>query len=121
MDACKPDSTISRRRFVRVGGAFAASLCAPAVFAVAADAATRRHSGAAKSSASAAAANSAALNSPYATACVMEPVTGTIIFDHDMHRPWPTASLAKMMLMLIVAEKLHDGSLKLLFQDNMLP
>ena len=30
-----------------------------------------------------------------------------------MHQPWPTASLAKMMLMLIVAEKLADGSLKL--------
>jgi len=113
VDARKPDITISRRRFVRGGVAFAASLCAPAVFAVAADAATRRHSRAPKSSASAAGANSAALNSPYATACVMEPVTGTIIFDHDMHRPWPTASLAKMMLMLIVAEKLHDGSLKL--------
>ncbi len=113
MDARKPDITMSRRRFVRGGVAFAASLCAPTVFAVAA-AATRRHSPAPKSSASApSGANSAALNAPYATACVMEPVTGTIIFDHDMHRPWPTASLAKMMLMLIVAEKLHDGSLKL--------
>ena len=50
---------------------------------------------------------------PYAEACVLEPVTGTIIFEANDHKPWPTASLAKMMLMLIVDEKLHDGSLKL--------
>lgn len=53
------------------------------------------------------------LTAPYATACVMEPSSGTVIFAKEMHKPWPTASLAKMMLMLIVAEKLHDGSLKL--------
>ncbi|HEV2169320.1 MAG TPA: D-alanyl-D-alanine carboxypeptidase family protein, partial [Candidatus Binatus sp.] len=49
----------------------------------------------------------------YAEACVMEPTTGTVIFEANDHAPWPTASLAKMMLMLIVAEKIHDGSLKL--------
>ncbi|MFZ1888638.1 MAG: D-alanyl-D-alanine carboxypeptidase family protein [Candidatus Binataceae bacterium] len=48
----------------------------------------------------------------YAEACVMEPTTGTVIFEKNDHQPWPTASLAKMMLMLIVAQKLHDGSLK---------
>jgi serine-type D-Ala-D-Ala carboxypeptidase (penicillin-binding protein 5/6) len=50
---------------------------------------------------------------PYAAACAMEPSTGTVIFEHDMNRPWPTASLAKMMVMLIVAKKITDGSLKL--------
>ena len=40
-------------------------------------------------------------------------VTGTVIFEANDHTPWPTASLAKMMLMLIVADKIHDGSLKL--------
>jgi D-alanyl-D-alanine carboxypeptidase (penicillin-binding protein 5/6) len=54
----------------------------------------------------------AATAESYAAACVMEPVTGTVIFAKNEHQPWPTASLAKMMLMLIVAEKLHDGSLK---------
>jgi len=49
----------------------------------------------------------------YSEACVMEPTTGTVIFEANDHAPWPTASLAKMMLMLIVAEKIHDGSLKL--------
>jgi D-alanyl-D-alanine carboxypeptidase (penicillin-binding protein 5/6) len=57
--------------------------------------------------------SSAVLTAPFASECVMEPVTGTVILDKDMHRQWPTASLAKMMLTLIVAEKLHDGSLKL--------
>ena len=50
----------------------------------------------------------------------MEPVTGTVIFESNDHAPWPTASLAKMMLMLIVAEKIHDGSLKLTDNDNYL-
>ncbi len=54
----------------------------------------------------------AATPESYAEACVMEPTTGTIIFEKNDHQPWPTASLAKMMLMLIVAEKIHDGSLK---------
>jgi D-alanyl-D-alanine carboxypeptidase (penicillin-binding protein 5/6) len=49
----------------------------------------------------------------YAEACVLEPTTGTVIFEANDRAPWPTASLAKMMLMLIVAEKIHDGSLKL--------
>ena len=53
------------------------------------------------------------LSAPYVTACVMEPASGRVIFDQDMHKPWPPASMTKMMLMLIVAEKLHDGSLKL--------
>ncbi len=60
-----------------------------------------------------AAPGAAATPEPYAEACVMEPTTGTVIFEKNDHQPWPTASLAKMMLMLIVAEKLDDGSLKL--------
>lgn len=53
------------------------------------------------------------LTAEYATACVMEPVSGTVIFDKDMHKPWPLASMTKMMLMLIVVEKVQNGSLKL--------
>lgn len=53
------------------------------------------------------------LSEPYVEACVMEPATGTVIFAKDMHKPWPTASVTKMMLMLIVAEKVHNGALKL--------
>jgi D-alanyl-D-alanine carboxypeptidase (penicillin-binding protein 5/6) len=78
--------------------------------------AARRHHAAAKAEApdeeSNANASNAALGA-YSEACVLEPVTGTVIFESNDHAPWPTASLAKMMLMLIVAEKIHDGSLKL--------
>jgi len=80
--------------------------------------AARRHHAAATAKAvsseeeSAASASNAALGA-YAEACVLEPTTGTVIFEANDHTPWPTASLAKMMLMLIVAEKIHDGSLKL--------
>jgi serine-type D-Ala-D-Ala carboxypeptidase (penicillin-binding protein 5/6) len=106
-------ASVSRRRFMRGAIAMAATMCAPMMFA--SEAAARRHAVASKSPPSAAhrahPANS--LNAPYTTACAMENATGTLIFDRDMDRPWPTASLAKMMLMLIVAEKLHDGSLQL--------
>ena len=79
-------------------------------------AARRHHAAAAAASSSseesAASASNTALGA-YAEACVLEPTTGTVIFEANDHTPWPTASLAKMMLMLIVAEKIHDGSLKL--------
>lgn len=55
----------------------------------------------------------AATPEPFAEECLMEPDTGTILFEKNDHQPWPTASLAKMMLTLIVAQKLHDGSLQL--------
>jgi D-alanyl-D-alanine carboxypeptidase (penicillin-binding protein 5/6) len=77
--------------------------------------AARRHRGhaAPKSDESAAETASGQLQGEYAEACVLEPVTGTVIFEANDRKPWPTASLAKMMVMLIVAEKIHDGSLKL--------
>jgi D-alanyl-D-alanine carboxypeptidase (penicillin-binding protein 5/6) len=71
--------------------------------------AARRH----RSNASSARPAAAATPEQYAEACLMEPTTGAVIFEKNDHQPWPTASLAKMMLTLIVAEKLHDGSLKL--------
>src|SRR5271170_4815635 len=78
--------------------------------------AARRHRAkpvaASASEESAASASNTALGA-YAEACVLEPTTGTVIFEANDRTPWPTASLAKMMLMLIVAEKIHDGSLKL--------
>ena len=78
--------------------------------------AARHHHASAASAAtsgSRAASKTDEMQGPYAEACVMEPVTGTVVFDANAHKPWPTASLAKMMLMLIVNQKLHDGSLKL--------
>jgi D-alanyl-D-alanine carboxypeptidase (penicillin-binding protein 5/6) len=75
--------------------------------------AARRHRANAASAAAPAPSQKDELQGPYAEACVMEPVTGTVIFEANDRKPWPTASLAKMMLMLIVDEKIHDGSLKL--------
>jgi D-alanyl-D-alanine carboxypeptidase (penicillin-binding protein 5/6) len=53
------------------------------------------------------------LSEPYAAALLMEPETGTVMFENNAHKVWPTASLAKMMIAMIVASKLGDGSLKL--------
>jgi D-alanyl-D-alanine carboxypeptidase (penicillin-binding protein 5/6) len=78
-------------------------------------AARRHHAAASETPAEdeSASASNTGLQGPYTEACVLEPVTGTVIFEANDHTPWPTASLAKMMLMLITAEKIHDGSLKL--------
>lgn len=89
--------------------ALAAGLTPPATMAWARS--TRRHAAAEGNPASRAGAGN--LSQPYAEACVMEPITGTVIFAKDMHKPWPTASVTKMMMMLIVAEKLQGGALKL--------
>lgn len=97
-------------------GLIALTAALAAAFLVPTAMAARRHRAAARAESpdeeSNASTSSAALGA-YAEACVMEPTTGTVIFEANDHAPWPTASLAKMMLMLIVAEKLHDGSLKL--------
>jgi len=53
------------------------------------------------------------LSEPYAAALLMEPKTGTVMFENNAHKVRPTASLAKMMIAMIVASKLADGSLKL--------
>jgi D-alanyl-D-alanine carboxypeptidase (penicillin-binding protein 5/6) len=50
---------------------------------------------------------------PFAAAILMEPKTGQIIFEQDSQKPWPPASLTKMMLMLIAIEKVKQGSLSL--------
>ena len=108
-----PVRILSRRAMLRTGIMFAAGAVLSPPLLVAA--ATGRHHGSRKS-APAATGNAHLANpltGPYATACAMEPTTGTVIFDHDMNQPWPTASLAKMMLMLLVAKKITDGSLKL--------
>ncbi len=104
---------IGRRTFVRAGIALATGVAAPLLFA--AETHARKHSLARKPAPPAPhpAHEANPLTAPYAAACAMEPTTGTVIFDQDMNRPWPTASLAKMMLMLLVAKKIADGSLKL--------
>src|SRR4051794_30608178 len=50
---------------------------------------------------------------PFVAGLLMEAKTGQILFEQDIHKPWPPASLTKMMLMLLVAEKIKQGALKL--------
>jgi serine-type D-Ala-D-Ala carboxypeptidase (penicillin-binding protein 5/6) len=104
---------ISRRAFVRAAIAIAVGAAVPLMFAAPAQARQRPKLRKAVPAESRKAHEANPLTAPYAAACAMEPITGTIILDQNMNRPWPTASLAKMMVMLLVANKIADGSLKL--------
>ncbi|MEE8449927.1 MAG: D-alanyl-D-alanine carboxypeptidase family protein [Thermodesulfobacteriota bacterium] len=50
---------------------------------------------------------------PYQAALLMEADTGTILFERDIHKKWPPASMVKMMLMLVVLEGVKQGKLSL--------
>lgn len=45
------------------------------------------------------------------SAILMDAESGTVLFEKDAHRQNPPASMTKMMLMLLVAERVRDGSL----------
>ncbi len=47
----------------------------------------------------------------YRSAVVMDADSGAVLFEKDAHLQNPPASMTKMMLMLIVAERVRDGSL----------
>ena len=47
----------------------------------------------------------------YRSGVLMDAESGTVLFEKDSHRQNPPASMTKMMLMLIVAERVRDGSL----------
>jgi D-alanyl-D-alanine carboxypeptidase (penicillin-binding protein 5/6) len=108
-----PIRPISRRTLLRAGIGIVAGAVFPPLLA--GKAAARLHAATRKSPQAVRhdAHQPNPLAGPYATACAIEATTGTVIFDHDINQPWPTASLAKMMIMLIVAKKVADGSLKL--------
>jgi len=48
----------------------------------------------------------------YRSAILMDAGSETVLFEKDAHRQGPPASMTKMMLMLIVAERVRDGSLR---------
>ena len=48
---------------------------------------------------------------PYNAAILMEPETGTILFEKDVHIPWQPASMVKMMTTLVVLEQIRDGQI----------
>jgi len=50
---------------------------------------------------------------PIESALLMEVATGAILFEKDIHKQRAPASMVKMMLMLIVMEKLRAGDLHL--------
>src|SRR5215210_2978527 len=47
----------------------------------------------------------------YTAAYVMEPSTGRVLFEHNAHTPLPTASMAKMMTLLIAMDEIKAGNL----------
>lgn len=49
----------------------------------------------------------------YQAALLMEADTGSILFEHEIHKKWPPASMVKMMLMFIVMERAKAGEVKL--------
>lgn len=51
----------------------------------------------------------------YHAAVLLEPETGQFLIEDEPHMAWPPASLTKMMTMLIVMEKVEEGTIK--FQD----
>ncbi|MBI4524660.1 MAG: D-alanyl-D-alanine carboxypeptidase [Deltaproteobacteria bacterium] len=58
--------------------------------------------------------SSAEENRPaFVSGIVMEAETGQILFEQDPHKQWPPASLTKMMLMLLVMEKVRQKSISL--------
>jgi D-alanyl-D-alanine carboxypeptidase (penicillin-binding protein 5/6) len=48
---------------------------------------------------------------PIESALLIEAGTGTVLYEKDIHKPRTPASMVKMMLMLIVMEKLRAGEL----------
>ena len=53
----------------------------------------------------------AAAGQAYRGAILMDADSGTVLFEKDSHRQSPPASMTKMMLMLLVVERVRDGSL----------
>jgi D-alanyl-D-alanine carboxypeptidase (penicillin-binding protein 5/6) len=46
---------------------------------------------------------------PYVATLLMEAETGTVLAESDAHRRWPPASMVKMMLILLTAERVSSG------------
>jgi D-alanyl-D-alanine carboxypeptidase (penicillin-binding protein 5/6) len=49
----------------------------------------------------------------YSAAIVIEPSTKRVLFEENAHVPLPTASMAKMMTLLIAMQQIDEGQLKL--------
>lgn len=49
---------------------------------------------------------------PYRAYLLMDAASGTVLYEENAHLRQPPASMTKMMLMLLVAERVRDGTLK---------
>jgi D-alanyl-D-alanine carboxypeptidase (penicillin-binding protein 5/6) len=50
---------------------------------------------------------------PFAARMLLDAETGTVLFESEPHRPWPPASMVKMMVVLLTMERVADGRLTL--------
>lgn len=50
---------------------------------------------------------------PYRSAIVMDAATGEILYEYNAHQPYPTASMVKMMTLLVVMDHVHAGDVEL--------
>jgi len=57
------------------------------------------------------AAQATANGEPYKSAILVDADSGAVLFEKDAHRQSPPASMTKMMLMLLIAERVRDGSM----------
>ncbi len=51
------------------------------------------------------------VSEPYRAAILVDAGSGTVLFEHEAHLAAPPASMTKLMLMLLVAERVRDGKL----------
>ena len=49
----------------------------------------------------------------YSAAIVVDPATKRVLFEENAHVPLPTASMAKMMTLLIAMQQIQEGTIKL--------
>ncbi len=49
---------------------------------------------------------------PYRGAILVDAASGQVLFEENAHRQSPPASMTKMMLMLLVAERVRDGEMR---------
>src|SRR5258708_27097185 len=49
----------------------------------------------------------------YSAAIVVDPATKRVLFEENAHVPLPTASMAKMMTLLIAMQQIQEGQIKL--------
>lgn len=50
---------------------------------------------------------------PYTAAIVVEPTTGQVLYEKNSSQPYPTASMMKMMTLLVVMDQVNSGAVTL--------